>query len=103
MDGEMVEHAPVRTHTLDGRVLDLELSLSRRQKVGNPLAIRCLLRDITPQKQRERRLALQLVVSQIVGQSTSPEVAAMRILESVCLSQGWDAALLWALNESDDQ
>ena len=103
LDGETVEREPIRTHTLDGRVLDLELSLSRRQKVGNPLAVRCLLRDITPQKQRERRLALQLVVSQIVGQSTSPEVAAMRILESVCLSLGWDAAMLWLLNEQDDK
>jgi PAS domain S-box-containing protein len=82
LEGETVEREPVRTHTLDGRVLDLELSLSRRQKIDNPLAIRCLLRDITPQKQRERRLALQLVVSQIIGQSTSPEVASMRILES---------------------
>jgi len=99
LEGENVEREPVRTHTLDGRVLDLELSLSRRQKADNPLAIRCMLRDITPQKQRERRLALQLVVSQIVGQSTSPEVAAMRILESVCLSQGWDAALLWTVSE----
>lgn len=103
LEGETVEHAPIRTHTLDGRVLDLELSMSRRQKADNPLAIRCLLRDITPQKQRERRLALQLVVSQIIGQSTSPEVAAMRILESVCLSQGWDAALLWVVNEEEGQ
>jgi PAS domain S-box-containing protein len=103
LDGEAVERAPVRTHTNDGRVLDLELSLSRRQTAGNPLAIRCLLRDITPQKQRERRLALQLVVSQIIGQSTSPELAAMRILESVCLSQGWDAAMLWTLSDADDR
>jgi PAS domain S-box-containing protein len=103
MEGETVEREPVRTHTIDGRVLDLELSLSRRQKGDNPLAIRCLLRDITPQKQRERRLALQLVVSQIVGQSTSPEVASMRILESVCLSQGWDAAILWTLNEEEER
>jgi PAS domain S-box-containing protein len=103
LEGETVEREPVRTHTVDGRVLDLELSLSRRQKPGNPLGIRCLLRDITPQKQRERRLALQLVVSQIVGQSTSPEVASMRILESVCLSQGWDAAMLWLLNPGEDR
>ena len=103
LDGETVDREPVRTHTLDGRVLDLELSLSRRQKADNPLAIRCLLRDVTPQKQRERRLALQLVVSQIVGQSTSPEVASTRILESVCLSQGWDAAILWTLNEEEDR
>jgi PAS domain S-box-containing protein len=103
LEGETVERAPIRTHTVDGRVLDLELSLSRRQKDDNALAIRCMLRDITPQKQRERRLALQLVVSQIVGQSTSPEIAALRILESVCLSQDWDAALLWTLNEAEDQ
>ncbi len=103
LEGETVERAPIRTHTHDGRVLDLELSLSRREKIGNPLAVRCLLRDITPQKQRERRLALQLVVSQIIGQSTSPEVAAMRILESVCLSQGWDAAMLWKLNDAADE
>jgi PAS domain S-box-containing protein len=104
LEGETVEREPIRTHTIDGRVLDLELSLSRRQKIDNPLSIRCLVRDITPQKQRERRLALQLVVSQIVGQSTSPEVASMRILESVCLSQGWDASMLWLLSsEGDDE
>ncbi len=103
LDGETVERAPIRTHTIDGRALDLELSMSRRQKVGNPLAIRCLMRDITPQKQRERRLALQLVVSQIIGQSTSPEVAAMRVLESVCLSQGWDAAILWTVDEQEEK
>jgi len=102
VDGEVVERAPIRTVTLDGRVLYLELSLTRRQKVGNPMAVRCLLRDITPQKQRERRLALQLVVSQIVGQSTSSDLAAMRILEAICLSQGWDAAILWVLNDISD-
>ncbi len=103
LEGETVEREPVRTHTIDGRVLDLELSLSRRQKTDNPLAIRCMLRDITPQKQRERRLALQLVVSQIIGQSASPELASMRILESVCLSQGWDAAILWTLNDEEER
>ena len=103
LEGDTVEREPVRTHTLDGRVLDLELSLSRRQKADNPLAIRCMLRDITPQKQRERRLALQLVVSQIIGQSTSPELAAMRILESVCLSQSWDASMLWRVNEEEER
>ena len=54
------------------RVLEFELNLSQRQKAGNPLAVRCLLRDVTQQKQREHRLALQLVVSQIVGESIFP-------------------------------
>ncbi len=49
--------------------------------------------------QRERRVALQLVVSEIVGESSSPEIAAMRVLEALCVSQGWDAALRWEVNE----
>ncbi len=53
--------------------------------------------------QRERRVALQLVVSEIVGKSTSPEIAAMRVLEALCVSQGWDVALRWEINEEKNQ
>ena len=103
LDGEVVDRAPLRHHTPDGRVLELELSLSQRQKAGNPLAVRCLLRDVTQQKQREHRLALQLVVSQIVGENTSPDVASTRILEALCVSQGWDMALKWEVNADENR
>ena len=95
LNGEAIDRAPLRHHTADGRVLDLELTLSQRQKAGNPLAIRCLLRDVTQQKQREHRLSLQLMVSQVVSENVAPESAAMRILEALCISNGWDAAVLW--------
>jgi PAS domain S-box-containing protein len=98
LDGETIDRAPLRHRTHDGRVLDLELSLSQRQKTGNPLAVRCLLRDVTQQKQREHRLSLQLMVSQIVRENISPESAAVRILEALCVSQGWDAAVLWKVD-----
>ncbi len=101
LDGEMIDRASVRNHTVDGRVLDFELSLSQRQKAGNPLAVRCLLRDVTQQKQREHRLALQLVVSQIVGENASPEAAATRILEAICVSQGWDMAVTWEVHADE--
>jgi len=101
LDGELIDRAPLRNHIPDGRVLELELSLSQRQKAGNPLAVRCLLRDVTQQKQREHRLALQLVVSQIVGENSSSEVAATRILEALCVSQSWDLALKWEVNEEE--
>jgi PAS domain S-box-containing protein len=101
LDGEVVDRTPLRHHTHDGRVFDFELSLSQRQNAGNPLAIRCLLRDVTQQKQREHRLALQLVVSQIVGENTSSEAAAMRILEAVCVSQAWDMAVKWVVNADE--
>jgi PAS domain S-box-containing protein len=102
LEGEMVDRYPIRNHTPDGRVQEFEISLSQRQKAGNPLAIRCLLRDVTQQKQREHRLALQLVVSQIVGENSSSEVAAMRILEALCVSQGWDLALKWEVNTEEN-
>jgi len=101
LDGEAIERAPLRHHTLDGHVLEFELSLSQRQKAGNPLALRCLMRDVTQQKQREHRLALQLVVSQIMGENASMDVAAMRILEALCVSQGWDMAVQWGVNAEE--
>jgi PAS domain S-box-containing protein len=98
LDGETLERAPLRHYTPDGRVVELELSLSRRQKTGIPLAVRCLLRDVTQQKQRENRLALQLAVSQIVADHSSSESAGMRILEALCISQAWDVAIEWLVS-----
>ena len=98
LDGEPVERAPVRHHAPEGRVLELELSLSRRQKAGNALAVRCLLRDVTQQKQRENRLALQLAVSQIVGENAPGESAGMRILEALCISRGWELGIEWLID-----
>lgn len=103
LEGESIERAALRNHTPGGRVLDLELTLSRRNRPSTPLAVRCLLRDVTQQKQREQRLALQLVVSQIVGENASPEIASMRILEALCLSQGWDVAVKWQVNREDSR
>ncbi len=53
--------------------------------------------------QRDRRIALQLVVSEIVGENRSPEIASERILEALCLSQGWDSALRWEVNPDKNQ
>jgi PAS domain S-box-containing protein len=103
LDGEAVDRAPLRHFSHDGRMLELELSLSQRQKAGNPLAVRCLIRDVTQQRQREHRLALQLVVAQIVGENSSTEVAATRILEALCVSQGLDVAFKWEVNAEENQ
>ncbi|HKF50487.1 MAG TPA: PAS domain S-box protein [Terracidiphilus sp.] len=103
LGGDMIERAPLRNHTADGRLMEFELSLSQRHKAGNPLAVRCLIRDVTQQRQREHRLALQLVVSQIVGENSSPDIASMRILEAVCLSQGWDVAIKWEVNAEENK
>ena len=92
--GEMIEGFPLQTRGADGRPLDLEISLSTRRK-GNAATVRCIVRDTTQQRRRERRLALQLTTTQIVSQSASSQSASVRILETLCLSLGWDAAFLW--------
>ncbi len=102
LDGETIDRSPLRNHTSDGRFQEFELTLSQRQKAGNPLAVRCLLRDVSQQKQREHRLALQLVVSQILGENASSDVAAMRILEALCVSQGWTLAIKWEVNTEEN-
>jgi PAS domain S-box-containing protein len=103
LDGVTVDRAPLRSETADGRVLELEMSLHQRRRAGKPLAVQCLLHDITQQKQREHRLALQLVVSQIVGENVSAEIATKRVLEALCISQGWDVAVKWDVNPEENR
>jgi PAS domain S-box-containing protein len=103
LHGTTVERAMLRNPTEDGQVLELELSLSRRQKADNPLAVRCLLRNVTQQKQREHRLALQLAASQIVSENSSVDAAAERILEALCTTHGWDFGVLWEIDEAESR
>jgi PAS domain S-box-containing protein len=103
LDGELIDRAPLCHHTDDGRMLLFELSLSQRRKAGKPLAVRCMLRDVTHQKSRENRLALQLTVSQIVSENALPEVVSMRILEALCITQGWDLGIKWKVNPKEDR
>lgn len=102
LEGKTIQHEPVCHHTPDGRVLNVELSLSLRQTAGKPMAVRCLLRDVTQQKQREHRLALQLTISQIVGENEAPLSAARRVLEALSLGQIWNLAILWMVDPGND-
>ncbi len=103
LEGEVIERAPLRHHTQDGRTFAFELSLSQRKRAGKPLAVRCMLRDMTQQKLRENRLALQLTLNQIVAENAAPEIASTRVLEALCVSQGWDLAVLWKANLKEDR
>jgi PAS domain S-box-containing protein len=103
MNGETIDRAPLRNETTDGHLQELELSLHQRRRAGKPMAVQCLIRDVTQQKQREHRLALQLLVTQIVGENVSSEMAAMRVLEALCVSQGWDVAVKWEINAEENK
>ncbi len=103
LDGETIDRAPMRNETTEGHLQELELSLHQRRRAGKPMAVQCLVRDVTQQKQREHRLALQLLVTQIVGENVSSEMAAMRVLEALCVSQGWDVAVKWEVNSEENR
>ena len=103
LEGETIDRAPMRNEAPDGHLQELELSLHQRRRAGKPVAVQCLIRDVTQQKQREHRLALQLLVSQIVGENVSSDTAAMRVLEALCVSQGWDVAVKWEVNAAEQQ
>jgi PAS domain S-box-containing protein len=103
MNGETIDRAPIRNETADGHLQELELSLHQRRRAGKPMAVQVLVRDVTQQKQREHRLALQLLVTQIVGENVSSEMAAMRVLEALCVSQGWDVAVKWEINADENR
>jgi PAS domain S-box-containing protein len=101
--GETIDRAPLRHHTPVGRPLDLELSLNRRHEAYSTVpTVRCLLRDVTPQKRREQRMALQFALSQMAGDNESSESVTTRILESLCLAEGWDLAIQWEVDSKDE-
>ena len=43
------------------------------------------------------------MVSQIVGENVSAEVATKRVLEALCISQGWDVAVKWDVNAEENR
>ena len=99
LNGEAIERASLRMTGTDGSVTEMEASLSCRREDGRPVSVRCIFRDVTQQNRRERRLAMQLIVSQIVGESTTPEEALPRVLEALGTSLGCEMANLWVVDE----
>ena len=99
LNGERVEREPLNLRNTDGTRVEVEASLSCRRDEGRPVSIRCIFRDVTERNRRERRLAMQLQVSQIVGQSISQEEALPSVLAVLCTDLGYDIANLWVVDE----
>jgi PAS domain S-box-containing protein len=101
LNGERVDRTMLRLQGPQSAVIEVEASLSRRQEDDKPVSVRCIFRDVTQQRQRERRLAMQLIVSQIVGESNAPEEAWPRVLASLGESLGVDVAGMWVVDEEE--
>jgi PAS domain S-box-containing protein len=59
------------------------------------------LQDITDRRHAEQRLAAQHAVSRLLSDATGGELPK-GLMEAVCRALGWDAAVLWAVDWSDD-
>ncbi len=92
--GEHVEQVHLRVEDFAGRVREMEASLFGLREAGRPRAVRCILRDVTLRNQRERRLAMQLGVGQVV-QEASTEDSLPRILAALGSHLGFDLVELW--------
>jgi PAS domain S-box-containing protein len=102
--GGTVDRVLLRHHNTVGRPLELELTLSRRHEAHSTVpTVRCLLRDVTQQKRREQRLALQFALGQMTGENAAAESVTTRILEALCLSEGWDLAIQWDVDAREDR
>lgn len=93
--GERIAGASLRVQDAHGMYRELEASLSCRQDRSEPVSVRCIFRDVTAQYQRERRLAMQLAVSQVVGESATSDEALPAMLECLGTNLGFDMAGLW--------
>jgi PAS domain S-box-containing protein len=97
--GMKVEAAPLRLHTRDGGTVEVEASMSCRRESGSPVSVRCIFRDVTERNRRERRLRMQLQVSQIIGESSTAQMAVPQILAALCSTLGSDVSNFWVIDE----
>jgi PAS domain S-box-containing protein len=100
LHGVRVERHPLRLQNSAGETVEVEASLSCRREETGPVSVRCNFREVTQQNRRERRLRIQLVVSQIIGETTSMDEGLTRVLEALCGTFSCDFAALWTVDET---
>ena len=97
--GEHIEQIHLRMDDASGRMREMEASLFGLREAGRPRAVRCIFRDVTLRNQRERRLAMQLGVGQVI-QEASTEDSLPRILAALGSHLGFDLVELWRADAS---
>jgi PAS domain S-box-containing protein len=89
----------------DGTGLEIELTLSAFPQADGGVLVVASMRDLRQRLELEaqlvsqRRLLAQHNLMGVLVQSAGPADALPRVLESICTSLGWKAAIYWALDE----
>ena len=63
---------------------------------GEALGVGCVVEEITDRRRAERRTELQLAVTQILAVADTAGDAVPGVLETICLTLGWDVASYWS-------
>ncbi len=100
-NGVAVSHFETQRVRKDGRRLDISMSVSSlKDSEGNTIGIATIARDITEQKQAERRLMVQYEVSRILAESTTLAAATPRLLEAIGNGLRASVGVSWVVDDS---
>ena len=82
----------------NGSEFSVDISLGPIEVDGRSLVL-SVIRDVTEQKQAERRLTAQHAVTRVLVESASFDVAAPKIIQQVSQALGWDVGGIWLVDE----
>jgi len=89
----------LRNYKKDGTPFWNELTVSPvRNAQGRVMQYIGHLNDVTEREQTEHRLSSQVSVIRALSESPTIEEAAVRTLQALCESQGWDLGVFWELD-----
>jgi PAS domain S-box-containing protein len=99
--GETLRNYEARMVCKDGSVREVLIDSSVLREQGRFVHTRCFTRDVTDQKQAERRVAIQLTVARVLAEAKTIDEAAKGILQAVCERQSWDFGAFWHVDRDD--
>ncbi len=99
--GETVRDAAFALRLVDGSTRETEIDANVLWEDGRFVHSRCFVRDITSQRQAERRQSAQFGVTRILSEAHSLESALPAVFRLLGTLFGWDAGAAW-LREGDE-
>lgn len=69
---------------------------------GAVRGIGVVVNDITNQKRAQARQTLQFNVTRILSEAATPQEAAPKLLEAICVGDGWELGAFWRVEDGAD-
>ena len=97
--GEQLQDREARLRCKDGSIKHVLVNSNVLWRDGEFLRTRCFTRDVTERQRAEQRLETQNAVTRILAESATLTDATPRILQAVCERLGWQAGVLWYVEQ----